>query len=104
MTFHAVTANRLLDGEVVYLTPTRDWSPVLDDCCVVADAAAGADLLAAATRAVQDRVVLDPYLFEIIVESAAISPLSRREIIRAAGPSVRPDLGRQPVQPEPVWE
>ena len=104
MILQAVTANRLLDGEVVYLTPARDWSPLLDDCCVVADANAGADLLAAAARAVQDRLIVDPYLFEIKVESDAISPLSRREIIRAAGPSVRPDLGRPTLQPEPVWE
>ncbi len=104
MRLQAVTANRLLDGEVVYLTLAREWSPLLDDCCVVADADAGAELLAAAAKSVQDRLVLDPYLFDIKVDDGAISPMSRREIIRAAGPSVRPDLGRQPVQPEPVWE
>ena len=104
MILQAVTANRLLDGEVVYLTPARDWSPLLDDCCVVADANAGADLLAAAARAVQDRLIVDPYLFEIKIEGGCISPLSRRELIRAAGPSVRPDLRRQTFQSEPVWE
>ena len=104
MTLHAVTANRLLDGEVVYLTPDRGWSALLDDCCVVADADAGTDLLAAGARAVQDRLIVDPYLFAIEIEDGRISPLGRREIIRAAGPSVRPDLRRQTVQPEPVWE
>jgi len=104
MTLQAVTANRLLDGQVVYLTPAQDWSPLLDDCCVVADADAGADLLAAAARAVQDRLIVDPYLFEIGIEGGCISPLGRREIIRASGPSVWPDLSRQTAQPEAVRE
>ena len=102
MTLYAVTANRLLDGEVVYLTPALEWSPCLDECCVVADD--GANLLVAANRAVQDRLIVDPYLFEIEIGEGRISPLGQRERIRAAGPSVRPDLGRQTVQTEPVAE
>ena len=104
MTLHGVTANRLLDGEVVYLTPTLEWSACLDECCVVADSSTGADLLAAATRAVRDRLIVDPYLFEIEIGEGRISPLGQRERIRAAGPSVRPDLCRPTIQSEPGGE
>jgi hypothetical protein len=44
---------------------------------------------------VADRVVVDPYLFAVNVENEKIRPLGRREEIRAGGPSVRTDLGKQ---------
>jgi hypothetical protein len=46
----------------------------------------------------QERVVCDPYFFEVRVQSEAIEPLSARELIRARGPSTRvrrPDAGEE---------
>ena len=50
-------------------------------------------------RAVPDgfeKQVLEPYLFEAIEDEAVgFRPVSVREIIRAKGPTVRLDLGKQ---------
>ena len=40
--------------------------------------------------------ILEPYLFEVMEEAANnYNPASVREIIRAKGPTVRLDLGKQ---------
>jgi len=38
-----------------------------------------------------------PYLFDVRVENSTAVPAKVREALRAAGPSVRPDLGKQAV-------
>ncbi|MCG8543079.1 MAG: DUF2849 domain-containing protein, partial [Alphaproteobacteria bacterium] len=63
MTHQAVTANRLTDGQVVYLTNQGAWSERIDECHI-ADSKELADaLLQIADRAVARRQVVDPYLF-----------------------------------------
>ena len=92
MTHQAVTANRLTDGQVVYLTKAGAWSERIDECHI-ADGKELADaLLQIAERAVAQRQVVDPYLFALIEEDGQIRPHGQRETIRARGPSVRPDL------------
>ena len=98
MSQQAVTANRLHDGQVVYLAANNGWSDRLADAAVADDADAAAALLAAAERDVDRRVVVGPYLFDVTVDGAAIRPLGQRETIRAKGPSIRPDLGYQAAQ------
>ena len=39
--------------------------------------------------------VIDPYLIEVTLDGAAPRPVSNREAIRAQGPTVRLDLGKQ---------
>jgi hypothetical protein len=39
--------------------------------------------------------VVDPYLIEVTREGAVPRPVRLREAIRARGPTVRPDLGKQ---------
>ena len=39
--------------------------------------------------------VVDPYLIEVVVGDARVRPVETRERIRATGPTVRKDLGRQ---------
>ena len=93
--FQAVTANRLTDGEVVYLSADNLWvedfaAAEIADGPEVAD-----DLLARAMPQDFELSVLEPYLFEVLEDGAAFKPASVREIIRAAGPTVRLDLGKQ---------
>jgi hypothetical protein len=95
MTLQAVTANRLSDGQVVYLTARGSWSQWLSECRVADSAAEGEAMLAVGQKAVAGRVVIDPYLFAVAVDDGALRPLSQRETIRARGPSVRLDLGYQ---------
>lgn len=85
-----LTANRLRDGEVVYWRQGA-WVSQLPDADVLTVTAA-TKALEAAARSVADRLVVNPYLFEIRADGR---PVKEREQIRAAGPSVRADLGKQ---------
>ena len=89
-----LTANRLRDGDVVYW---RDgaWADDFKDANVFSDKALADAALAAAMVFVKDRVVVNPYLFGVREEEGQIRAIEQREIIRCAGPSVRPDLGKQ---------
>jgi len=89
-----LTANRLLPGEVVYWNSARGWVPSLAEAQALPDDKAD-DALAAAAEWVSKREVVEPYLFDVRVENSAIVPVIMREIIRAAGPTVRRDLGKQ---------
>jgi hypothetical protein len=84
----AVTANYLGNGAVVFLTEDGRWSPNVNDSAIAGDAATAAALMAIANKAQSDRLVVGPYLFEVSVEGATVRPLSTREAIRAAGPTV----------------
>jgi len=85
-----LTANRLIDGLVLYWQG-GGWTESFTEadqfgCETAADAA-----LAAAKDFVARNVVVNPYLFE----TRHGRPVTEREIIRAFGPSVRTDLGKQ---------
>ena len=89
-----LTANRLKDGDVLYWK-AGSWVESLADGEVFADAAPADAALAAAQAYVGGNVVVNPYLFVVRVDGSGIHPVKEREIIRAAGPSVREDLGKQ---------
>jgi hypothetical protein len=93
--FQAVTANRLSDGEVVYLSAANLWVEAFTDADVVDGADAADALLARAMPADFEAHVLEPYLFEVLEDGDFYKPASVRETIRAAGPTVRLDLGKQ---------
>ena len=89
-----VTANRLDDGLVVYLNGAG-WSERIDDARIAGDDAAADGLLVRAGGPGQAVRVVDPYLIEVTREGAVPRPVSHREVIRARGPTVRTDLGKQ---------
>ncbi|MDR3497764.1 MAG: DUF2849 domain-containing protein [Parvibaculum sp.] len=92
----AVTANRLTDGVVVYLTPQNGWSPSLQDAEIAEGKEAAEALLARGQTFFEPgNFVLDVYLFEVERTEAGIRAASVRETIRQAGPTVRVDLGKQ---------
>ena len=89
-----LTANRLAPGEVVYWTGSG-WMPEIQDAKVLQDAEAES-VLKGAAEWVQRNEVVAPYLFSVRLDSSGrIIPASARELIRAKGPSVRPDVGKQ---------
>lgn len=93
--FQAVTANRLEDGIVVYLTEHGGLVESLQDA-FVADGQDAADaLLAKAEPLVADNLIVEPYLFAVEPEGEKWRAASVRETIRQAGPTVRLDLGKQ---------
>jgi len=92
----ALTANLLHSGDVVYWSCNGEWSTKLQDAAI----AATADEIAAYEAKVAEEevgnAVVAPYLFEIEQdEDGTIRAISQREIIRAAGPTIRLDLGKQ---------
>lgn len=93
--FQALTANRLSDGIVVYLTADNRWAESLQDAEVAEGKEASEALLARAAPSVAKNEVVEPYLFEVAREDGGIRAASVRETIRQAGPTVRRDLGKQ---------
>ena len=89
-----LTANRLVDGDVLYWKAGQ-WVLALKDADVFADAKDAEAALTAAQKSVTDNVVVNPYLFDVKTDAMGIHPVKEREIIRAAGPTIRFDLGKQ---------
>jgi hypothetical protein len=89
-----LTANRLVIGEVVYWNQARGWVSRFDQAQVLANSEAEAALQGAADSVLKGEVVA-PYLFDVRVKNGTAVPVKIREAIRAAGPTVRLDLGKQ---------
>ena len=89
-----LTANRLRAGEVVYWNGAKGWVKRLGEAEILSDDKAQV-VLKGAAEWVQKREVVAPYLFEVRMKDGVTVPVKTREAIRAAGPTVRPDLGKQ---------
>lgn len=90
-----LTANQLFDGDVVYWREDGAWAQDLQEAFIFE---AGAGIEAALLRAeadVEASKILDPYMFAVSIDGGIIHPSSVRETIRAKGPTVRLDLGKQ---------
>lgn len=88
-----VSANALLEGDVVYLARSGGWTRALAEAAIAETPEAADALLAAADRPAE---VVGPALADVaLAPGAAPRPLHYREAFRARGPSHRPDLGRQ---------
>lgn len=95
MSAQVMTANRLRDGDVVYLAAGGGWSMWLRDAAVARDEAGQAELEACARQAERDQVVVGPYLMAVAESEAGPQPIGTREKIRAKGPTVHPHFGKQ---------
>jgi hypothetical protein len=87
----AVTANRLREGDVVYLTASGTWSLHLNESRISEDLTVVEEMLAKAAEDVAARLVISPYAMPVAEIDGILQPLSTREVIRAAGPTVRAD-------------
>ncbi|OSQ44887.1 DUF2849 domain-containing protein [Thalassospira alkalitolerans] len=95
MSLQVVTANRLDDGLVVFLTADGGWSENIDQARVADGKEAGNALLAEASVPELDIIIVGPYLIEVEQQDGGLVPTKYREILRTKGPSVRQDLGYQ---------
>lgn len=95
MSSKVMTANLLRRGEVVYLTAAADWSPWLDEATIARERDEWARLEALAEAAVAARKVVGPYLMEVAEEAGRPIALGTREKIRAKGPTVHLQFGKQ---------
>ncbi|MBV8566675.1 MAG: DUF2849 domain-containing protein [Methylobacteriaceae bacterium] len=84
-----LTANRLLDGEVVFWSGGR-WVERFAEAERFTGASGEAELAHAKT---ETTVLIDPYLIDLLPDGSA--PVSFRERIRALGPTDHPTLGKQ---------
>ena len=89
-----ITANRLTDGVVVFLT-ADGWSEDFNRAVVLAGAEATAGALKRAKQDETDNIVVDAYAVAVEERNGHLAPKALREAIRAAGPTIRRDLGKQ---------
>lgn len=89
-----LTANRLRTGDVAYWS-RGEWAAALVSAEVFRDLAAADEALVRAKQSVADCVMVNAYLFALDLGDDGPRPIEEREIIRAAGPTVRPDTGKQ---------
>lgn len=90
-----LTANRLTDGEAVWFSASGVWAETIDGADIVADKLGEARLEAIGKAAHDNNEVVDVNLIDVAVVGGVIQPLRLREVIRAAGPTNRLDLGKQ---------
>jgi hypothetical protein len=86
--YQVITANRLRDGLIVYLTKDENvtgWTENIDYAYIAGEEQIDA-LLATAKTYEESNVVVGTYAVEI---AGSKMPLTARERIRATGPSVR---------------
>lgn len=89
-----LTANRLLDGVVVWLQADHSWCTDIAGAEIARDPATEEKLERAGRAALAKNEVVDVSLIEVEIADGAIRPRRLRERIRLAGPSVGNSLGR----------
>jgi Protein of unknown function (DUF2849) len=90
-----MTANRLRDGDVVFLTRSGDWALAIDNAVLAQEPQAVAALETRAKADEKATLVTGAYLFDAERVDGKIRASHIRERIRTLGPSVRVDLGKQ---------
>ena len=88
-----LTANRLADGIAVWFGTARNWTEHFDAALAVGedDVATLETAASAASRA----GLVDLQLIDVIAGPQGLAPVRLRERIRALGPTIRTDLGKQ---------
>lgn len=89
-----LTANRLTDGECLWWG-NGAWNETIEGAEIAADKEGEARLEATGKAAFAANLVLDVAVIDVELVDGSIRPLRLRERIRAAGPTVRNDLGKQ---------
>ncbi|CAN5543727.1 DUF2849 domain-containing protein [soil metagenome] len=90
-----LTANRLRDGEVVFLNRSGVWSENIDAATLAVEPQAAAALEARGKDDEKATLVTGAYLFDAERVEGHIRASHIRERIRALGPTVHLDHGKQ---------
>jgi hypothetical protein len=90
-----LTANRLTDGEAVWLACDHSWVEAICDAQIAIDVATVEKLERAGKAAFLKNEVVDVNLIDVSLVNGRVEPQRLRERIRAAGPTNRLDLGKQ---------
>jgi hypothetical protein len=89
---HALTANRLSDGIVVFWSHGQ-WTERFPDAELFGEEGGAERVLADAKR--QPTLLVDPYLIDVRMDEGQPVPTRYRERVRALGPTIHPDMGKQ---------
>ncbi|TIV92871.1 MAG: DUF2849 domain-containing protein [Mesorhizobium sp.] len=89
-----VTANRLSDGIAVWYAD-GSWAETVGHADIAHDKAAEDRLEAIGAAAAANNEVVDVNLIDVTVIDGLVEPVRLREKIRAAGPTIRTDIGKQ---------
>lgn len=89
-----LTANRLTDGIAVWYAD-GGWADTVGHADIAHDKAAEDRLEAIGAAAHASNEVVDVNLIDVGVVDGVVEPVRLREKIRAAGPTIRHDLGKQ---------
>lgn len=92
-----LTANRLTDGEAVWLAADHSWVEAIEGAEIARDDNGSEKLERAGQSAFLKNEVVDVNLIDVELIEGAPVPVRLRERIRAAGPTNRLDLGKQAV-------
>lgn len=90
-----ITANRLLNGEVVWLGADGEWLAQLSGARIFEGKEAVAEGLALGAEAEKAQKVVGVYEMAVVEEEGRLVPVRLREKIRAKGPTTHPNLGKQ---------
>ncbi|TPL04428.1 DUF2849 domain-containing protein [Mesorhizobium sp. B2-4-14] len=89
-----LTANRLGDGIAVWYAD-GGWAETVDQADLADDKVAEDRLEAIGAKAFAANEVVDVNLIDAEVVDGVVEPVRLREKIRASGPTIRGDLGKQ---------
>ena len=92
MSLAAITASDLRDGEAVFWAQGR-WVKRFAEAELFDAAEPGQSALDLAKA--QATVVVDAYLIDLELEDGVAVPTSYRERVRALGPTIHPEMGKQ---------
>jgi hypothetical protein len=95
MMMQVLSASRLDDGLIVFYGSAGTWVEGLQQALVLEDKAALEAALARARQDVAANRVMEIVPMDITREAGLLVPVSLRDRIRAAGPTVRLDTGKQ---------
>ena len=90
-----ITANRLADGVVVFQDAHGGWIEDFNHAALLADEDALAAAVSRAQQSADNNEVVEPYAIDLESRAGHFTPKALREAIRASGPTVRRDLGKQ---------
>ncbi len=83
-----LSANRLRDGIIVYLSPSGEWRPQIGEAALFTTEEASEAALAKARAAVTANLIVDPLIVDVTESPKGRKALSLRNSIRALGPTV----------------
>ncbi|MEE8272606.1 MAG: DUF2849 domain-containing protein [Alphaproteobacteria bacterium] len=93
-----VTASRIYDGTVVYLTRDGGWTEWFTDGRVSRSDEERDEMMAVARASAEIPDVVEPYVIDVVEDAGVIRPVRYREVIRARGPTIHPAFGKQAVK------